>query len=359
MRGIQWLIICSLLRIRFLNLRDGSPYSPLPSDTLTWDIPQDIPPILTGGLGITDSRVAVYLSHGSLGGTKTTVLVWDRKTGDLVRILWLRSCRIFLNSPPQVLSLPTMNLMGLGASEVIFLDEFRTVCTTRDPGTGSTQFIVFNTLVPQDHPMSSRRLNLPPQYDTDRDAHMHADQDRSLGTLDRDRPIKTDPSQEILVVRLTKLYHGDILFVVRIQPLIECVCSTRTDVHIPWDEWGRGAVTIENRLRYGFDVYIHGTRLVLLETLRHHRLTQGLRVRTFDFGRRACSALPLWDQDGGAVRKTSFSDGSEFVLEATGTRPPIPWGSTGSQGDGNFFQVSYLSDSAVTTSQAETLSRCC
>ena len=188
--------------------------------------------------------------------------------------------------------------------------------------------------------MSSRRLNFPPQYDTGGDTHIHVDQGRSLGTPDRNGPIITDPAQAILVVRLTKLYYGDVLFVVRIQSLIiERVCSSWTDTHIPWDEWGKGAVIIDNlQSRYGFDVYIHGTRLVLLKIL-HHRPNRGLRVRTFDFGRRACGALPLWDQDGGAVRKTSFSDGSEFVFETTGTRTATPWGSTGSQGDGNLFQT--------------------
>ena len=119
--------------------------------------------------------------------------------------------------------------------------------------------------------MGSRRLNLPSQYDTDRDAHIHVDRGRSLGTPDRDGPIITGPAQAILVVRLTKLYYGNVLFVLRIQPLIERVCSSRTDADIPWDEWGRGAAIIDNlQSRYGFDVYIHGTRLVSLEIL-HHR----------------------------------------------------------------------------------------
>ena len=280
-----------------------------------------------------------------------TVLVWDRETRDLVRILWLESGHIFLNSPPQVLDLPTMDLMGSGASGVIFLDEFRTMLATRDTGTGSLQFIVFNTLIPQDCPMSSRRLDLPPQYDSDRCALIHVDQDRSLGTLDRDGPIITDPTQAILVVKLTKLYHGDVLLVVRIQPLIECVCSPRTGAHIPWDEWGRDAVIMENPVsRYGLDVYVHGTHLVLLE-IPYQFVQRGCpRVRTFDFCRHGCSALPLWHKGGGAERKALFLDGSEFVLEATGAGVATPWGGTGSQGDGNFFQVSYLSHSAVTVS---------
>lgn len=262
-----------------------------------------------------------------------------------------------LNSPPQVLNLPTMDSMGSGASGVIFLDEFRIMLTTRDANTGSTQCIVFNTLIPQDQPMSSLRLSLPPLYDTDRNARIHVDQDRSLGTLDRDGPIIADPTQAILVVRLTRHYHGDILFVVPIQPLIERVCSARTGTHIPWSEWGRGAVIMQNpQSRYGFDVCIHGTRLVLLEM--PYRLVRSPRIRTFDFSRRARNALPLWDQGGGTVKKASFSDGSEFVLEATGTGAATPWAGTGSQGDGNFFQVSDLSGSTVTASQTERLSRC-
>ena len=88
MRCAQWLIMCSLLRIRLLNLRDGSPYCTPPSNTITWDISWDTQLTIVGRLGITGSRVAAYLSHGSLEGTATTtVLTWGRKTGDLVSIL--------------------------------------------------------------------------------------------------------------------------------------------------------------------------------------------------------------------------------------------------------------------------------
>lgn len=311
--------------------------------------------MIAGRFGITGSRIVAYLSHANYGSTIVTVLAWDRKTGDLVRILWLGSGHIFLNSPLQILDLPTMDLMGSGAAGVIFLDEFRLMLTTRDSGTGSLQFIVFNTLIPQDRPMSSRRLDLPPQYDSDRSALIYVDQDRSLGKLNRDGPVITDPTQAILVVKLTKLYHGDVLLVVRIQPLIERVCSTGTGANIPWDEWGRDAVIMENPvLRYGLDVHVHGTHLVLLE-MPYQFVQRGCpRIRTFDFGRRGRSVLPLLDKSGGAERKALFSDGGEFVLEATGVGVTTPWGGTGSHRNGSFFQASCLSHSAVTTSWAKT-----
>jgi hypothetical protein len=52
--------------------------------------------------------------------------------------------------------------------------------------------------------MSSRRLDLPPQYEPDGSAFIHVDQDRSLGTPDKDGPVITDPTQAILVIKLTK-----------------------------------------------------------------------------------------------------------------------------------------------------------
>jgi len=74
----------SSLRIHFLNIRDGSPHCGPLSDPITW-IPQDIPQIQGGKLAITGSRVMLYLSHPNAALPNRT-LVWDRKTGNLVRI---------------------------------------------------------------------------------------------------------------------------------------------------------------------------------------------------------------------------------------------------------------------------------
>ena len=217
--------------------------------------------------------------------------------------------------------------------------------TTRDTGTNAPGFIVFNTLIPQDHPMSSRRFSLPPQYH-DRDHLVFVDRDRPLGALNSDEPITTDPTQTILVIKLSKFGYRNIFLVVRINALIEHVCSTRTDAHLPWDEWGRNAVIMEDRPPgSGLPIYVHGTHLAMVSTMPYRNgLTDCHRVRTFDFGRRRCGALPFWDEEGGGTeRKASFLDGSEFVFEAAGVRNMAMLGSVGSLGNGNFFQVSYLS----------------
>jgi hypothetical protein len=132
MRSTQWSSMCSSLRIHLLNLRDGSPYCAPPSNTITWDIPSGGPPIITGRFGITGSRVVAYLSHAGYQNPMATVLVWDRKTRDLVSILRLESGHIFLNSPFQVLDLPPVEFLESIDTGVVFLDEFRIILATRD-----------------------------------------------------------------------------------------------------------------------------------------------------------------------------------------------------------------------------------
>ena len=290
----------------------------------------------------------IYLSHSTATRSNRglwAVLVWDRKTGDLVRILWPEGGDIFLNSPLQVLDPPTMIWRGFCDPAAIFLDEFRIVVTTRDTRTNALKFTVFNTLIPQDHPTSSRRFSLPQQYQ-DREPHVFVDRDRPLGTLNSDAPLITDPTQAILVVKLSKLGHRRVFLVVRINALIDHACSTRADAHLPWDEWGRDVVITEDQPSGSNSlVYVHGTHLVLLSTEPHRSgLMAYYRVRTFDFGRRGCGALPFWDEEGGgAERKALIFDGSEFVFETVGVRNMRMLRSVGSPGNGNFFRVSYLS----------------
>ena len=218
----------------------------------------------------------------------------------------------------------------------------------RNTDTNSFELIVFNTLIPQDHPTNSQRFSLLPRY-YDRRISMHIDEDRFLGTLDRDGPFITDPTQAILVVKFSKFNFGDVFLVVRIQPLIEWVCPTSTDGHMPRDEWKRNSVILESpALRYRLKVYVHGTHLVVLGMANLRVRGSCPRVRTFDLGRRGCGALPLWDEGSGAERK-AFFDGCEFILaEAARVRAVTPWLQIGPQGDGNPFQVSYLSNPAAT-----------
>ena len=213
--------------------------------------------------------------------------------------------------------------------------------TTRDDSTGALALTVYNTLIPRDRPTNSRRFGLPQRYHGRR-VLVHVDQDRSLGTPTRDGPLITDPTQAILVVELPKIdHHPVVLLVVRIRDLIKHVCSTRVGVYIPWDEWGRSAVVMEDQVSgYGSFIHVYGTHLVVL-TWPYRQSRRGcFHVRTFDFSRRGCAGLPLWDEeDGGAGREASFSDGREFVHETIRLGGVTPWSDVESLGDGNFFQV--------------------
>ena len=108
----------------------------------------------------------------------------------------------------------------------------------------------------------------------------------------------------------------------------------------------------------GLDIYAHGTHLVTALTTSWQGWRVRPRIRTFDFGRRGCGILPLWDEvGGGSERKATFVDGSEFAFEAARAGGVGSCGRVGSLGDGAFFQVSYFSYSA-TSSWAEGLTRC-
>ena len=207
--------------------------------------------------------------------------------------------------------------------------------------------------------MNSRRFSLPQRYHGRR-VLVHVDQDRSSGALNRDGPFITDPTQAVLVVELPKFdHHSAVLLVVRIQDLIKRVCSAHVDVPIPWDEWGRGAVVMEDQeFNYNLFIHVHGTHLVVLKTPYPYGRGDHFRVSIFDFSRHGCGTLPLWDEGGnGAGRKTSFSDGREFVCEGIWNRDYVPWGEMGFLGDRNLFHVSYLSHPIPTVSWAETLAR--
>jgi len=202
---------------------------------------------------------------------------------------------------------------------------------------------VFDTLIPQGCPGNSRRFSLPPRYGSEYYSVVHVDRDRYLGKLDKDVPFITDPTQAILVVEVLRPMRQSVSLVVRMQALIEKVCSTRTDDHIPWDEWGRGVTIMKSPRGPRFPIHVHGTHVVVLTSLDDRR------VHVFDFGRRGGGSLSLLDrEDGGEKRRVLFEDGREFILEVDN----ISWGGVQSLGNGAFFHsVSYLprsySDDAV------------
>lgn len=263
-----------------------------------------------------------------------TLLVWDRNSGDLVRILWLGSSQVFLTPLLQVLELSTTDCNELVSPRVIFLDEFRILVSTRDSATNAPKLTVFNTLIPQGRSLNLRQLSLPPRYSNGH-ALVHADHDRSLGALNKDGPLITDPAQAIFLVEIPRLR---IFLVVQIQTMIESVCSAGTGVEIPWHEWGRGAVImLTPQASYDSPICVHGTHVMVVKTPSWHGLGDYNRVRTFDFGRRGCNVLPLLDKEGGGTeRKATFEDGREFVLDEYGD--VAWWGGMRSLGDGNLFR---------------------
>ena len=80
------------LRVHLLNLRDGSPYHPLPSDTIVWESAPRVRYMMNDLMVITGSRVMIcgYYWDNDLpsGWMVQRMSVWDWKTGDLVTYLW-------------------------------------------------------------------------------------------------------------------------------------------------------------------------------------------------------------------------------------------------------------------------------
>lgn len=103
--------------------------------------------------------------------------------------------------------------------------------------------------------------------------------------------------------------------ILRMQDLIEHACSIRTEVQIPWDEWGKGAVVIE----VPFDtIYlstiIHGARVLTIRNT-HRGPEEHYRMHIFDFSRRASAALPLSDgSEGGTERRAVFNTGRNCLF---------------------------------------------
>ena len=197
--------------------------------------------------------------------------------------------------------------------------------------------------------MNSLRFGLPQQY-RDKNISICVDEDRSLGTPNGDGPLITDLTQAIIVVEFGSTFYRDVLLAVRIQDLIERVCSTCADVSVPWAEWRKGTVIVEGLPSgCGSWIYVHGTHLVVLTMPNRDGWWSYHHIRTFDFGRHGCGVLPLWDEEGGGVaRKASFFDGRELELRMTRGVHLEGCGAMGSLGNGIFFQVGHLSYSVAT-----------
>lgn len=266
---------------------------------------------------MTGSRLVMYLSFWDNSLSDNTgvwrVVVWDWKTGDLVRTLRSQSGFSHVNFQVSDHSSTDKSRLIDRDCQVAFLDEFRIMVLNYKPSTHGT-LTVFNTLVPQDPLRYLRQFGLPSKY-LGRNAHVYLDRDRSLGSVNRDGCLLVDPAQAILAVGISPGSRGnkETLLILRTQSLIECVCSMRADVQIPWDEWLSGAVAMESPIfRKDSVITIHGTRMLVGDSRHHERY----RIHVFDFSRLGSAALQISDEnDGRTEKKVIFKDGRSCEFE--------------------------------------------
>lgn len=136
-------------------------------------------------------------------------------------------------------------------------------------------------------------------------------------------PLITDPTQSVFIVDLSLNLLGQReLLILRVQPMIELACSMRTDVQIPWDEWGRGSVVVGIPTSLSHHVYfvaVHGARLLVIHGTG--RADEYPYIHIFDFSRGKSAALPLSDKnDDGTERRILFKHGRSCAFKpAMGT----------------------------------------
>ena len=201
--------------------------------------------------------------------------------------------------------------------EVTFLDEFRILATYSRNLSDVPELVVFNTLLPQDHPRSFRRLNLPLKY-LGWDVHIHLDLDGSLGIANRDEPLIADQNQAVLLVELSSMkWRSEVFLIVQTRLLIEHVCSLGAEVRIPWNEWGRGAVVMGvANCGIQSSVVAHATRVIVFSDIGDHELGQRYHIHIFDFTHRGRATLPLSTGDEGEIKRTAaFEDGKSCALK--------------------------------------------
>jgi len=217
-----------------------------------------------------------------------------------------------------VLSLPSGNTPVTGATGVTFIDEFRMMVWVPRGTLDVPEFTLFDTLVPRGHQVNSRRFRVPLGYDNCSPT-VFPDGDQCFGTPDLGRPLTTDPTQAVFVVKLATPRGARALLIVRIHTLIEYVRSTSADACVPWDEWGRGAAVMDISQHYGASdgpyPLVHGARMIVVKksTIRgidghHHNLY------AFDFSQRSWSTLPLRDGGDGVERRVAFNHGRNLML---------------------------------------------
>ena len=224
-----------------------------------------------------------------------------------------------LTSALQVLNhLPSPNSRASIGEDITitFLDEFRIIVLT-PAASPVPEFTIFDTLVPRNHQVRSRRFCVPTRYCDWWYPFLHVDGDRCLGTLGR--PLTTDPAQAVLAVRLVSLDGPQVFLIVRVQTLIECVRSMSLDTCVPWEEWGRDAAVMEVPDLEDTSPYegpfplIQGVRVSWVNATPDVDYLPHLC--SFDLSRRGWSALPLRGEGYGTERKVAFEDGRQISLQ--------------------------------------------
>jgi len=336
----QRLTAYSSMNVHTLNLQDGSPHPSSPPNTIKWELSPNI-----NGMAITTSRIMMY---GSYWGNDPPayamtwkMAVWDWKTGELVRSIQLDKS-YHAHFLPQVfnLSFPGQR------NQVTFLDEFR-IAILPDEST-FTEFVVLNTLIPQDHPGNLWRLGVPQQLPSG-NVKLHVDHDQPLGTLNKDEPLIADPAQTILVVEI--MGRLDLVFLaVRTQALVEQACSTRAGSRVSWEEWGTDAmITRTPRCRGVPDTFVHGAQVMVMWPHEFIDMSWSHacyhEVYTLDFSQRGRSSLPLGHGEGGGSEGSPLSEGEGCIRFEPGHGMRAD-DKLGSLSDGSLFFLVSLSQSA-------------
>jgi len=316
-----------------------------------WKFHQGVSDVSPKELAVTSSRVMMLVYYREVVKQRDLrvgrILVWDWKTGDPVRST-RSSSRVLFTSPPQMLSLPCTDggTMADEKTSVTFLDEFRVMVLAPKILPDVLEFTLFDTLDPRGYPVKSQRFCLPSRY-RNWTPSMHVDGDRCLGTLDRDKPLTTDPTQAILVVKLVGPSRLRVLLIVRVRTLIDHVRSKGTGARVPWDIWGRGTAVIEVPMRSQGNPYplVQGVHVIIVEmyTRMYTYITPGVdenhhhpHLCIFDLSKRGRSALPLWGEGGGTERRVLYEDGRKLLLQ--GGEGMVEWGFD-PLGDGKFMYL--------------------
>ena len=210
------------------------------------------------------------------------------------------------------------------STSIAFLDEFRMIVSAAADYTGTFhELVLFNTLIPQDDPKSSRYVRPPPMYD-DWVHLVHTFYNTSWGVLNQYGPLIVDPTQEIHVVKFyCEESRRRVILAFRTQALIEQACSLSTDTDILWDPdvrwdgWGKSSVALEipDDVLY---ILVQGLHVITVEVcVIPGSDRESLRFRTFDFSLWACGALSNVGDGGGFMWATWDGDGREVFLEGS------------------------------------------